>query len=48
MKLWKRLGLPQPKSEASRGTLSLVDNEVYSGIEIPSVPPFTLFVRLDG
>jgi len=45
MKLWKRLKLPKPKSEASKGELSLVDNEVYSGIEIPKMP---FFVRLDG
>jgi tRNA(His) 5'-end guanylyltransferase len=44
-KLWQRLGLPEPKSEASRGDLSCVDNEVYSGIEVPDMP---VFVRLDG
>lgn len=45
-KLWQRLGLPKPKSEASGGPLSLIDNEVYSGIELPAGAPF--FVRLDG
>jgi tRNA(His) 5'-end guanylyltransferase len=45
MRLWKKLGLPKPKSEASTGELSLVDNEVYSGIEVPEMP---FFVRLDG
>lgn len=45
MKLWRRLGLPEPRSEASRGELSLVDNEIYSGITVPAMP---LFVRLDG
>lgn len=42
---WKRWGLPEPKSEASRGALSLVDYEVYSGIEVHDWPSF---VRLDG
>jgi len=45
MKLWRKLGLPKPKSEASKGKLSLVDNEVYSGIEVPEM---SFFVRLDG
>ncbi len=45
MKLWKRLNLPKPKTEASKGKLSLADNEVYSGIEVPDMP---FFVRLDG
>ncbi len=44
-KLWRELGLPAPKSEASRGRLSLADNEVYSGIEVPTGP---FFIRLDG
>jgi tRNA(His) guanylyltransferase len=42
---WRRWGLPEPKSEASRGALSLVDYEVYSGIEVHDWP---FFVRLDG
>lgn len=37
--------LPPPKSEASKGPLSLVGNEIYSGIEVPNKP---FFVRLDG
>lgn len=45
MKLWKKLGYPEPKSEASRGELSLVDNEIYSGITLPPMP---VFMRLDG
>ena len=45
MELWKKLGMPKPKSEASKGKLSFVDNEVYSGVELPSMP---FFVRLDG
>jgi tRNA(His) 5'-end guanylyltransferase len=45
MQLWKKLGLPKPKSEASGGPLSLVDHEIYSGLE---VPPGPFFVRLDG
>lgn len=46
MKLWKKLGMPKPKSEASKGKLSFVDNEIYSGIMLPAGMPF--FVRLDG
>ncbi len=42
---WRRWGLPEPKSEASKGALSLVDYEVYSGIEVHDWP---FFVRLDG
>jgi tRNA(His) guanylyltransferase len=42
---WRKWGLPEPKSEASRGALSLVDYEVYSGIEVLDWP---FFVRLDG
>jgi len=42
---WQLYGYPKPKSEASRGKLSLVDWEIYSGIEIPKKP---VFVRLDG
>jgi tRNA(His) 5'-end guanylyltransferase len=42
---WQIYGFPKPKSEASRGPLSLVDWEIYSGIEIPDKP---VFVRLDG
>ena len=42
---WREWGLPAPKSEASKGTLSLVDYEVYSGIEVHDWP---FFVRLDG
>lgn len=45
MKLWKKLNLPRPKTEASKGKLSLADNEIYSGIEVPAMP---FFVRLDG
>lgn len=45
MKLWQKFGLPPPKSEASGGDISLKENEIYSGIEIPEMP---LFVRLDG
>ncbi len=44
-KPWEKFGLPKPKSEASRGPLSLIDYEIYSGLELP-VGPF--FVRLDG
>lgn len=44
-KPWQKLGLPRPKSEASRGKLSMIDWEVYSGVELPSGP---VFVRLDG
>ncbi|MFQ6009940.1 MAG: tRNA(His) guanylyltransferase Thg1 family protein [Candidatus Aenigmatarchaeota archaeon] len=44
-KPWQIYGYPKPKSEASRGTLSLVDWEIYSGIEIPEKP---VFIRLDG
>ncbi|RLJ07595.1 MAG: tRNA 5'-guanylyltransferase [Candidatus Aenigmatarchaeota archaeon] len=44
MKPWERLGLPEPKSEASRGELSLIDYEVYSGLE--TKPPY--WIRLDG
>ncbi|MCL4519510.1 MAG: tRNA 5'-guanylyltransferase [Thaumarchaeota archaeon] len=43
--LWERLGLPAPKSEASTGRLSLIDYEVYSGLEVSRSP---FFVRLDG
>ena len=46
MKLWKKLGFPKPKSEASKGELSLVDNEIYSGIVVPE--GYYYFVRLDG
>lgn len=42
---WQLYGYPKPKSEASRGELSLVDWEIYSGIELPKKP---LFIRLDG
>lgn len=42
---WRRWQLPAPKSEASRGKLSLIDYEVYSGIEVHDWP---FFVRLDG
>ncbi|MDI6707744.1 MAG: tRNA(His) guanylyltransferase Thg1 family protein [Candidatus Thermoplasmatota archaeon] len=45
-KPWEIYGLPAPKSEASKGELSLVDYEIYSGIEVPEELP--LFVRLDG
>ena len=45
MKLWKKLGFPEPKSEASKGELRLIDNEIYSGIEVLHMP---FFVRLDG
>jgi tRNA(His) 5'-end guanylyltransferase len=45
-KLWQLYGLPAPKSEASKGELSLVDYEIYSGIELPD--NYCLFVRLDG
>ncbi|MEM4282588.1 MAG: tRNA(His) guanylyltransferase Thg1 family protein [Candidatus Woesearchaeota archaeon] len=44
-KPWKALGFPKPKSEASSGKLSLIDYEVYSGIELPGT---AFFVRLDG
>jgi tRNA(His) 5'-end guanylyltransferase len=43
--LWKELGYPKPKSEASKGRLSFVENEIFSGITIPEMP---CFVRLDG
>jgi len=43
--LWQRYNFPKPKSEASKGKLSLVNNEIYSGIELPNMP---FFVRLDG
>ncbi|MEW6070961.1 MAG: tRNA(His) guanylyltransferase Thg1 family protein, partial [Candidatus Thermoplasmatota archaeon] len=46
LKLWQTYGFPPPKSEASRGELSLVDYEIYSGIEVPE--ELALFVRLDG
>jgi tRNA(His) guanylyltransferase len=42
---WKKWGLPPPKSEASGGDLSLVDYEVYTGLEVSEWP---FFVRLDG
>ncbi|MEM3030981.1 MAG: tRNA(His) guanylyltransferase Thg1 family protein [Candidatus Micrarchaeia archaeon] len=45
MRLWQKLRLPPPKSEASGGRLSLKENEVYSGIIVPRLP---CFVRLDG
>ncbi len=45
MKLWQKLKFPKPKSEASKGKLSLWDNEIYTGIE---VPPGPFFLRLDG
>ena len=45
MNLWEKYNLPPPKSEASKGKLSCVENEIYSGIEIPDLP---VFVRLDG
>ena len=45
IKPWRRWGLPAPKSEASSGKLSLIDYEVYSGIEVHDWP---FFVRLDG
>lgn len=45
MKPWQLYGMPRPKSEASKGELSLVDYEIYSGIEVPQQP---FFVRLDG
>ncbi len=44
-KLWQKLGMPEPNSEASAGELSFKENEIYSGIEIPEMP---FFVRLDG
>lgn len=44
-KPWEIYGFPLPKSEASKGELSLVDYEIYSGIEIPKP---SAFVRLDG
>lgn len=44
-KLWKELGYPKPKSEASKGRLSFADNEIFSGITVPDMP---CFVRLDG
>ena len=46
MKLWKKLGMPKPQSEAGKGKLSFADNEIYSGITLPADMPF--FVRLDG
>jgi tRNA(His) 5'-end guanylyltransferase len=45
LKPWQKYGLPEPKSEASKGPLSLADYEIYSGLEVPSGP---FFVRLDG
>jgi len=45
MNLWEKYNLPPPISEASKGKLSCVENEIYSGIEIPDLP---VFVRLDG
>ncbi|MDI6826499.1 MAG: tRNA(His) guanylyltransferase Thg1 family protein [Candidatus Aenigmarchaeota archaeon] len=44
-KLWKKYGYPEPKSEASKGPFSLVDNEIYSGICLPELP---FVARLDG
>ncbi len=44
-KPWQTYGMPEPRSEASRGELSLVDYEIYSGI---TVPEGFFFVRLDG
>jgi tRNA(His) 5'-end guanylyltransferase len=41
----RRISLPPPKSEASKGPLSLADYEIYSGIEVPEQP---FIVRLDG
>lgn len=35
-KPWQRYGFPKPKSEASKGPQSFVDNEIYSGILIPA------------
>jgi tRNA(His) 5'-end guanylyltransferase len=42
---WEIYNLPKPKSEASRGPLSLVDYEIYSGLVVPEK---TFVVRLDG
>lgn len=44
-KPWKIYNLPKPKSEASKGPLSLVDYEIYSGLEVPKK---AFVVRLDG
>lgn len=44
-KPWEKYNLPEPKSEASKGELSLIDYEIYSGIEVPKK---AFFVRLDG
>lgn len=44
-KPWQIYHLPRPKSEASTGPLSLVDFEIYSGLEVPKK---AFFVRLDG
>lgn len=44
-KPWEQYGFPPPKSEASTGRLSLVDFEIYSGIEVPNKP---FVARLDG
>ena len=46
LKPWQIYGLPEPKSEASKGELSLVDYEIYSGLEVPEGNFY--FVRLDG
>ncbi|MEM5798357.1 MAG: tRNA(His) guanylyltransferase Thg1 family protein [Candidatus Aenigmatarchaeota archaeon] len=42
---WEYYNLPPPKSEASKGPLSLVDWEIFSGLEVPTLP---FWVRLDG
>jgi|GEM_PF-514905 len=47
MKLWQKLKFPRPKSEASAGKLSLKENEIYSGIELPTRPQYFV-ARLDG
>ena len=44
-KPWQAYGFPPPKSEASKGSLSLADHEIYSGIEVPNAP---FVARLDG
>jgi len=44
-KPWQIYGMPEPKSEASRGEISLIEYEIYSGI---TVPEKIFFVRLDG
>lgn len=42
---WEIYRLPKPKSEASKGPLSLVDYEIYSGIVVPKK---AFVARLDG